>query len=192
MFDSIQSCLTWECINSFGSWVAAFGTILISALALRLSWQDRLIRVNAKFDYGFVPTGVSTNLNQAIYVLEITNIGRRVVTLTNYEWIIRRYPKFWRPMRVFTFVQMDEDLQHLTSKFPLELTDGQQGLIFHKDTFFEQLDEKEKFLFSNSRYKAFLRIFDFKIVLSSSGGDRIKVKIPFRVRRNIWSRYLKS
>lgn len=192
MFSEIAVCKTWECINSFASWISALGTILISGLALWLSWKDRLIRVKALFDYGLIPGENPTVLNKKVYILAFTNVGHRTVTITNYEWKIRRWPKIWRWNRIITFPYMDPVLQHMCSKFPVELSDGKEGHIFHNDTFFEDIEIREDHLFSSSKFIAFIRICDFKMVLHTTTGKIVSVHIPFRVRKNIWNRYNKS
>ena len=192
VFAEMADCKTWECINSFSSWISAFGTILISGLALWLSWKDRLIRVKASFDYGLIPSENPNVLNKGVYILAFTNVGHRTATITNYEWKIRQWPKIWRWDRLITFPHMDREVQHVCSKFQIELGDGKEGHIFHKGTFFEELDGKENHLFSSSKFIAFIRIFDFKMVLHTTTGKIVNVYIPFRVRKYIWNRYCKS
>jgi hypothetical protein len=192
VFSSLNACTTWECVNSFAAWLAAIGTILISGLALWLSWRDQLIRVKASFDYGLVPGDDPQVLNREVYILEFANIGRRSVTVTNYEWRIRRWPLIWKYKRWVTFPQLESGLGSLCSRFPVELQDGKAGHIFHKASFFNELDDKESHLFASSSLFAFVRIFDFKIVLRTTTGKDINVDIPFRVRKNIWHRYRKT
>lgn len=189
MFSEIADCKSWECINSFASWVSAFGTILISGLALWLSWRDRVIRVSASFDYGLIPGKDPTLLNKEVYILAFSNIGHRTATITNYEWRLRRWPIFWKSNRIVTFPYMDRELQSLCSKFPVELTDGKEGRIFHNATFFQDLENQEVLIFSSSKLIAFIRIFDFRMVLHTTTGKIVNVHIPFRVRKNIWNRY---
>ena len=123
-------------------------------------------------------------LNNEVYILSFTNIGHRMVTVTNYEWRIRKWPIIWKSNRLITFPYMDESLGHLCSKFPVELSDGKEGHIFHKGTFFEDLEIKENHLFSSSKFIAFMRIFDFKLFLRTTTGKIIDVYIPFRVRKH--------
>ena len=191
MIPELTECKTWECINSFSSWLSAIGTILISGLALWLAWKDRLIRVRAYFNFGLTVGENPNLLNKEVYILEITNIGHRTATITNYEWRIRKWPSFWRWNRFITFPQMDREVQHLCSTFPLELTDGKKGMVFHKGKFFEDLDDHEQHLFPSSYMKAFVRIFDFRMYIQTTTGKAIKAHIPFRVRKYIWKSYLK-
>lgn len=193
LFTNLDACTTWECINSFASWLAAIGTIIISGLALWLSWRDNLIRVKASFDYGLLPGEDPRVLDREMYVLEFTNIGRRTVSLTNYEWRIRRWSWVWKYKRWITFPYLDSEIGHLCSKFPVELHDGKAGHIFHKASFFNELEVKDNYhLFARSKAIAFIRIFDFQIVLKTTTGKEIRVYIPVRVRKNIWHRYVKE
>lgn len=191
MFSELSGCSTWECINSFASWVSALGTILISGLALWLSWKDRLIRIQAIFDYGLIPGDNPSVLNREVYILSFTNIGHRTAIVTNYEWKIRSLPRIWKFYRCITFPHLEPSLQYLTTKFPLELTTGKEGHIFHKSTFLEELEEREKHLYTSSNWLAFYRIFTFKLVLKTTVGKTIYAKIPFRVRKQIWKKYKK-
>jgi len=187
----LPDCSTWECINSLASFLSAFGILLISGLALWLSWKDRLILIESNFDYGLIPGENANVLNREVYILSFTNIGHRTAIVTNYEWKIRCFPKIWKFYRCFTFPYLESSLKYLTSKFPLELTTGKEGHIFYKSTFFEELKDKENHLYSSSKYLALYRIFTFKLVIKTTVGKTINVKIPFRVRKHIWNKYKK-
>jgi len=186
----LSSCATWECINSFAPWFAAFGTVLVSGIALWLSWKDRLIQVNARFSYGLIPSADPDVLDREVYILEFINVGSRTVTITNYEWRIFSSFNLFRRIRYFTFPHRDAELGSLCSMFPVELSDGKQGQVFHKIEFFEELEHSDDHLFSQTPSIAFFRIFTFTMILSTTVGKKVKVTIPFDVRVNIWQRYL--
>ncbi|MDQ7728006.1 hypothetical protein [Halomonas sp. SpR8] len=192
MFSELEACNTWECVNSFASWIAAIGTIFVSSLALWLSWRDSLIRVKATFDYGLVPGDDPMVLDTPVYILEFTNVGRRPVTITNYEWKLRRWHLVFKYKRWFSFPHLESNLGDLCSSFPLELHEGRTGHIFHAKSFFETIEEKESFLFAKNPAVALFRMSDVKISLKTTAGKEIDVKIPFRVRRHMVKQYLKQ
>ncbi|HHX8330657.1 TPA: hypothetical protein ACVOYW_004448 [Vibrio alginolyticus] len=73
----METCNTWECFNSFASWLSAIGTLLVSGIALWLSVRDRFIRMSNRFSLGVLANG--GELNMKVFVLEFTNIGVRPV-----------------------------------------------------------------------------------------------------------------
>lgn len=184
----ILECSTWECINSFSDWISALGTILISGTALWLSLKDRMIHMQASFYSAIIPGDNPRILNQYVYILNGVNLGLRNITITNYHWKYRKQP-FSQMQKFITFPYMDEKLSHLCSKFPCSLSDGQEVHIFHPNDFFSELENSHEFIFSNNKYVAFYRIFTFDLYFDTSIGKSIKAKIPFGVRKYIWSQY---
>ena len=183
-FNAISPCATWECINSFGNWLSAIGTILISGLALWLSIKDRLIRVSAELNVGIVPGDNPLVLDTRVYILSFTNIGPRPVTITNHCWILP-FPKSF----VFLMPQIDSALGKLCSKLPLELTDGKEGHAFYSYDFFSKLNQPEKVFFHKNCLIAWIRIYFFKLRITTSVGKRLNVKIKRAVRRRLWQTY---
>ena len=85
LMDTLQACDTWGCVNSFADWLSAFGTILVSSLALWFSMKERILRLKCSFDIGLVPGSERLILNQQVFILSFTNIGLRPVTVTNFR-----------------------------------------------------------------------------------------------------------
>lgn len=189
MISGLAKASTIELINTLASVFTAIGTVAVSAIALWLTWKDRVIQVKGIFDYGLVAGNNPDVLNQEVYVLSFTNIGCRTAVATNYEWHIRKFPMFWRYIKCFTFPYMEPSLGHLCSKFPLELGSGKEGHIFHKYSLFADMEDKENFLYPSAKALAFYRIFTFKIVVKTTIRKDIKVDIPLRVRKHLWKRY---
>ncbi|EIA1794438.1 hypothetical protein [Vibrio harveyi] len=184
----METCNTWECFNSFASWLSAIGTLLVSGIALWLSVRDRFIRMSNRFSLGVLANG--GELNMKVFVLEFTNIGVRPVTVTNYKWRIPLNGS--RKSSVITFPQQDPRVAAYCSKFPMELTDGKGGNLFHTDDFFLNRDEPEKFLYPKSKFKAFVRIYFFKIFICTSVGEDISVKVDRNLRKRLWHEYLEK
>jgi hypothetical protein len=84
---------------------------------------------------------------------------------------------------------MDDRHGGLCSKLPLELTDGKEGHAFYAHDFFSKLDESQKFLFHSNRLVAWLRIHFFKVRISTTVGKRLKVKVKWSVRQQLWKTY---
>ena len=187
LFASISPCMTWECINSFGNWLSAIGTILISSLALWLSVKDRLIHVSAELNVGIVPSNNPLVLDTRVYILSFTNVGIRPVTITNHCWFL----PFSKGV-IFLMPHMDLVVGILCSKLPLELTDGKEGHAFYPYDFFSRLDEPEKILFHKNRLIAWIRIHFFKVRISTTVGKRLNVKVKPAVRRQLWQSYINT
>lgn len=182
---NLQPCETWECINSFANWLSAFGTILISGIALWLSVQDRRINVSANLSLGSIPGDDPLVVNRRVYILEFTNIGHRPVTISSHYWYLP-----FRKSKSFLMPNLDSRVSHFCSKFPIELTDGKTGYIFYPEDFFSSvLDEPHKFLFHENTLVAWLRINFFKVKLSTSVGKLINVNVSKQVRKKLWRIY---
>ena len=181
---NIQSCETWECINSFANWLSAFGTILISGIALWLSVQDRRIYISANLSIGLIPGNDPLVINRRVYILEFTNIGYRPVTISSHYWYLP-----FRKGKSFLMPNLDNRVSRLCSTMPLELTDGKTGHIFYPADFFSILDEPHELLFHKNIFVAWLRINFFKIKLSTSVGKHINVKVSKQVRKSLWKTY---
>lgn len=181
---SIQSCVTWECINSFANWLSAIGTILITGLALWLSVRDRRINLKSVLALGLIPSDNATVLDRPVFVLSFTNVGPRPVTVTNHCWILPLLKGF-----VYLQPHMDVEVGGLCSELPLELTDGKEGHVFYPENFFLQLDDPHRFFFHKSRYVAWLRIHFFKVRIVTTAGVRPYVKVARTVRQRLWHQY---
>ena len=181
---TISNCTTWECVNSFSNWLSAVGTIAAAAVALWLSVRDRRVNVNAQLDLGLVPGRTPQVLDQQVFILAFTNEGPRTVTVTNHAW---RLP-FVRGV-IFMFPNMDTPVAHLCSTLPLELTDGKAGHTFYPIDHFRTLDDPEKVFFPKSRWRAWLRIWFFRLYIHTSIGKSIRVRVHPHVRRALWRQY---
>ena len=186
----MEACNTWQCLNSFAPWLSAFGTILISGVALWLSVRDRFIRLKANYSGSLIPSYDPMKLDTYAYVLDFVNVGAREVHVTNFEWHWKHSP-FLKKQRSIIQPYLDERVARLCSKFPMRLGDGETARIFFASDFIEKLDEPDVFLFSTSSMKAFFRIFTSEIYLCTSVGRKIKVKMKSGMRREIWRRYKK-
>lgn len=180
----LEACTTWECANSFSDWIAAFGTILVSAIALWLSVKDRMVNMRAQFDSALVPGAMPTVLDREGFMLSYTNIGPRPITVVGHDW---SFP--FARHRLFFMPQMDREIAHLCTSIPVEITDGKSGHIFYKLRFFSELDQPEAALFHPNSVVAFARIRLFRIHISTSVGKRIPVRVSRTARRRLWSLY---
>lgn len=181
---AIDSCTTWECINSFANWLSALGTIFITGLALWLSIRDKRINLKSALTLGLMPTSDPDLLDRAVFVLSFTNVWPRPITVTNHCWQLPFVKGiiFLQPCR-------DPAVGRLCSTLPVELTDGKEGHTFYPDDFFLKLDAPEKFLFHKSRYVAWLRIHFFRVRIVTTAGVRPPVRIARAVRQRLWHQY---
>jgi hypothetical protein len=181
----LPQCTTWECINSFGSWLAALGTIATAALALWLAVRDRRIHLKAALTLGAIPSVPGGRLlDMSVFTLSITNVGPRPFTITNHCWKL----PFVKGI-VFLQPYMDTPVAKYCTKVPIELTDGKEALVFYPDDFFLNLESPDKFLFHHNKYIAWLRIRFFQLRIVTTAGARPKAKIARPVRSHLWHQY---
>ena len=183
----MESCTTWECVNSFAPWLSAIGTILISGLALWLSVRDRFIRLSADFSGAVIANKIENN---RVYSLHFVNIGPRDVRVVNFEWHWGGV-LFLKPKIAFIQPYLNETVASLSSKLPVKLSDGESATLFFRLDFIEQLDDPQSFLFPKRNMKAIFRIFTSEIYLCTSVGKKIRVKIKPGIRLELWRRYRK-
>ena len=180
----IEACNTWDCINSFSNWLSAFGTILISGIALWLSVKERRILISSKLSFGLISGDTPNLLDRKVFILEFTNTGYRPATIISHYW---HFP--FKQEKIFLWPELDSRVANISTKLPIEITDGKSGKIFYPDDFFKLLDNPEKFLFHQSKIVALLRIYLFRVSLSTSVSKNIKVKISRSVRKILWDQY---
>jgi hypothetical protein len=87
------------------------------------------------------------------------------------------------------FPQLDPSLGRLCTKLPSRLNDGEEGHILFKQTFFNELAEKEKFLFHANKMIAWWRVHSFGIDINTTVGKNFTTRVRWRVRRAIWRQY---
>jgi len=182
--------LNIEILNSVATWLSALGTITISGIALWLAVKDRRVQLKVVLTGGVIPTYNPSVLDQYVYILNCINSGARTVTITNYHWKYQSFP-FSKRKHYVTFPYLDKRVSTFCTKFPAELKDGQQALIFHPSDFFEKLDNPDDLLFSKNYLVAMHKIFTFGIYIDTSIGKAVKGKVSWKFRRNLWSTYKK-
>lgn len=115
MFDKA----TWEFINSFSSWIAAFGTVAAVVVSLFLARRDKTVRLEltAGFRLSVIP-GSLPPYSELVYI-SITNIGHREAQITNIGW----------KLGIFKKEQMIQTVINdgASSPLPVRLKDGEQA-----------------------------------------------------------------
>lgn len=183
----MDSCNTWQCYNSFAPWLSAIGTITISALALWLSMRDKVVRLEGYFSKVIISSNGNKSSQFEGYALVFVNIGTRDVEVTSYIWQSRSM--LLKKQRALITSHLSSGVSHLSSKFPCRLKDGQSGkLVFERD-FIEALETSESFIFKRNPLNAFFHVFTSTIILTTSVGKKIKVKIPFDSKLTFWKSY---
>lgn len=182
----MQTCETWECVNSFANWISAIGTVLISGIALWLTVKDRFLRMSNRFSWGIIANPNRDNMK--VFILSFTNIGVRPITVTNYKWRIPFSGK--STTYLITMPQLDRRVSQFCTKMPIELSDGNSGSIYHTEDFFMNMDNQDNFLYPENKLLAFIRIKFFKMYISTSIGKDIPVKVDRNVRKMLWNEYI--
>lgn len=186
----METCNTWQCINSFAPWLSAVGTITISGIALWLSLRDKFIRLRSNFSGGLIPSYDPQKLDTYVYILDFVNIGAREVKIVNFEWHSRKLPVF-KKIRSVIHPYQDDRVARFSSKFPVRLKDGESGQIVFANDFIEVLEQPELFIFSKNSVQAFIQIFSSNIYLCTSVGKKIKVTMKTGIRKELWNKYKK-
>jgi hypothetical protein len=120
-------------------------------------------------------------------ILSFTNVGMRTVTVTNFRLVVRPY--MLRRALVFVFPYLDPKLGPLCSKVPCKLSDREEGHIFFKKTFFQELENNEQFLFHPNALIAWWRIHSFAVEIKTTVGKYFITTVRWSVRRAIWGQY---
>jgi hypothetical protein len=185
---NIESCNTWQCINSFGIWISAFGTILISGVSLWLSIKDKLVQLDVRFGVADFPIDDPRIAQRWAYSIDFVNLGPRPVTVTSLEWRLRSHP-LGRPRRLFISPYGETGLQGFCTKLPCEITDGKKGEIFYGIDTFKSIENSCDFLFADNYILAFYRISTFQVFICTSIGKKVRAKTNRGIRRYIWRQY---
>ena len=181
---AIADCTTWECLNSFGNWLSAFGTIAAVAVALWLALRDRMLHMRATFNTAITTLTRVDILDNHGFMLEFTNIGARPITVTGHEWHLP-----FQKHRLLFMPHMDTRSATITTRLPCELTDGKSGHAFYPHDFFRELEDPDKALFHPNRFVAYLRIRFFKIRIGTSVGKKVHVVVRRPARDALWAQY---
>lgn len=181
---AIDACTNWECINSFGNWLSAIGTIAATVIALWLALRDRMLHMRANFNTATTTLHRHDKLDNHGFMLDFTNIGARPITVVGHEWKLplQRHRLLFMP-------HLDPRSAHVSTRLPLELTDGKSGHVFYPSDFFLQLDDREKALFHANWFVAYARIRFFKIRIGTSVGKKIRVSVKRPAREALWEQY---
>ena len=184
---AISECTSWECVNSFGNWLSAFGTIAATVVALWLALRDRMLHMQATFNTAVTTLTRSDTLDNRGFMLEFTNIGARPITVTGHEWQLP-----FQKHRLLFMPHMDTRAAAICTRLPCELTDGKSGHVFYPDDFFLELEDRGKALFHPNWFVAYIRIRFFTIRIGTSVGKKVRVKIRNPARKALWAQYLES
>lgn len=110
-------------INGFSGWLSGLGTLLAVIVSLWLSRRDS--RVRLKVHVGIRKILVERKIYERLaeepdfLLIAVTNVGRRVVTVTGLLWKNRLVPRRW-------LFQMPAEAP-LSAQFPVQLHDGDEA-----------------------------------------------------------------
>jgi hypothetical protein len=188
MLENIEVCSTWQCINSFSSWLSALFSPLIAIFSL---WVSLMAYKLAKLSS--VPR-IDVSMNLSILVVKpekvvalainIKNIGSKKVIVGGYSWNYK-LPK-QMPVNITTFHVQDSVNIH-SKQLPMELNEGENAIFYNHP---EEL-LKSGFLNGFSKFKAWYVINTMKFKVSCSTFD-YEIRLPKYQRRNLWELFLKN
>ncbi|MFQ5852936.1 MAG: hypothetical protein ACE5JU_20440 [Candidatus Binatia bacterium] len=165
---------TWKFINSFAPWLAAIGTVAAVITALYLARKDARIQLKVRALIRFVAI-VGTDLGPGPdYVsVEVSNVGRRVATVTYIYWktgIFRKKNYVWLvPQNPYS------------ANIPVKLHDGEQATFMDLMTQFERGIKKfaEEDL---SGWASGLKGRFVRVGVGTSTGDRFEALVDKSLR----------
>ncbi len=115
--------LDWNFINGFSGWLSAIGTLLAVIVSLWLARRDS--RVRLKLHVGIRKIFFERKIYERpaeepdFLLIAVTNVGRRVVTVTGLFWKNRLVPRRW-------LFQMPGEAR-LSAQIPARLQDGDEA-----------------------------------------------------------------
>jgi hypothetical protein len=121
--DSIFQLASWDWrfINTFAPWLAAFGSILASLVAVRLANQQRKVQLIPSLEYATVyPLGEPVR----VLIFEVVNIGHRPGRVHCLE-LRTGWPKPRRSVPI-----PDPAYAPLSTRLPVTLADGETANCF--------------------------------------------------------------
>ena len=163
---------TWEFINSFSSWVAAFGTVGAVIVSLLLARRDKTVRieVTAGLRLSVIP-GTQPPYPELLCI-SITNIGHREAQITSIGWKIGYFKK---QCMVQTIIN-----NGISSILPVRLKDGEQA------TYYIPLNNETRWLenFRNDFLQKYPRLMarSIKVLASTTIGKTYEAKIEDGLR----------
>jgi hypothetical protein len=185
----IESCTTWQCINSFAPWVSAFGTLCVSIISLWLSIRNQCVRMNVwfavrKVDYDEKLKGV--------YIINLVNIGLISFIPTHCGFRFQPYP-FYRKKEYIIDIWNDKNVSlNGCEKFGSEFTTGKHAQIvcpiYISNDIFKTTLEENPFFIENTLL-ALWRVMTLEIFISTSIEKKFNAKIVKGTRCAIWKLY---
>jgi len=113
---------TWEFINSFSSWLSAFGTIAAVIVALYLARIDKRVRLEVSAGIRLIVSPGVSGPHPEYLVIRIVNSGHREAQITNIGWKVGFFKK---KLAVQTTIK-----DMLSSDLPVRLKDGQEASYY--------------------------------------------------------------
>lgn len=112
--------INWPLINSFAGWLSAIGTLLAVIVSLYLARRDSRIRLKTSVGRRKIfTTGPAPPEGKDSIIIAVTNVGRRVTTVTGLFWknrLVRNAYAMQNPGRA-----------PLSAQIPIRLQDGDEA-----------------------------------------------------------------
>jgi hypothetical protein len=188
-------CQSWECINSFSSWIAAVGTVATLAWAIWIATSDRRPRIKI-LTYQMMKgtpvvksdsraTTVSSDSFHPFYVGEITNIGQCPVTLKSCGWLVPLRPG--RKLLTKSDTSLVDFVKEQSTKLPCILKYGEQATFIFDPWTLPGSDHQPH----GSRWKfiAWVRARYCRFQVTTSVGKRFTVRANSLIRSHVWNLY---
>ncbi|WP_238105812.1 hypothetical protein, partial [Vibrio cincinnatiensis] len=188
MFENIEVCSTWQCVNSFSSWFSAIVSPIIAFLSLYISFKAYMyakekdkpkVEIDMNYCFVSVPSGKGFAL-----ALNVKNIGLRQVTISSYGW---RYtlPRSL-PVSIATF-HMQNEINALSTPLPVKLEGGEKAVFLNK---YDVLSSGG-FLNEHNKLLAWLAVQRMKVRIDCTTFE-YETPLPKPQKRDLWRAYLEA
>ncbi|MFZ3441267.1 hypothetical protein L2D37_26460 [Vibrio harveyi] len=188
MFDNIEVCSTWQCVNSFSSWFSAIVSPIIAFLSLYISFKAYTYakekdkpKIDVDMNYCFVNVSSGDGLALA---LNVKNTGLRKVTINSYAWKYK-LPRSL-PISISTF-HMQNELNSLSTSLPAKLEEGEKAVFLNK---YDVLSSAG-FLNNHNKFMAWLAVQRMKVQIDCTTFE-YEIPLPRPQKQDLWRAYLEA
>ncbi|HIF9368310.1 TPA: hypothetical protein ACX6RS_000340 [Photobacterium damselae] len=191
MFEGIEVCTTWECVNSFSSWLSAilspiiaFVSLYISFKAYKYAKEKDKPKIYVSMNYTLIP-----ERNSFLLALNVNNIGIRKVTINSYGW------KYKIPFSLPISISTAHIPDRLSDSLPITIDEGQRAVFYNKyDVLSNDLFNAHYVIAGNSLkehnlFVGWLAVKRMKIIINCTTFT-YESSLPKPQKKEIWNTYL--
>lgn len=191
MFEGIEVCSTWQCVNSFSSWfsaivspIIAFMSLYVSFKAYKYAKEKDKPQICVSMNYSLIPERSSLLL-----ALNVNNIGMRKVTINSYGW------KYKTPFSLPISISAAYIQDRFSDSLPITIDGGQRAVFYNKydvlsnDLFNAHYVVGGNPLKEHNLFIVWLAVKRMKIIINCTTFS-YESSLPKIQKKEIWKTYL--